>query len=122
MNGRIKVKLHSQSGETIAETLFALLISALALVMLAGAIGTAARIVTQSEDKMQEYYQEYNKLASPIDQGTSSKDSIIGFKNGENTVMLVNEKDAEGNIGIGVKYYINQVFASKPVVAYAKSN
>lgn len=121
MNGHLKAKLHSQSGETIAETLIALLISALALVMLAGAIGTAARIVTQSEDKMQAYYQEYNKLASPIDQSTTNV-LTIGFKNGANTVMLVNEKDAVGNIGIGVKYYNNQVFVSKPVVAYAKSN
>ena len=41
-------KLHSKAGETIAETLVALLISALALVMLAGALSAAAKVITTS--------------------------------------------------------------------------
>lgn len=110
MNGRCRAKLRSQSGETIAETLIALLISAFALVMLAGSIGTAARIITQSEDKMQEYYQEYNKLASPTSAG-----AFISFKIDEKTVRLADETES-----IGVQYYITPAFASTPVVAYAK--
>ena len=49
---RIKGKLSSHAGESIAETLFALLISSLALIMLAGAVSSAMRVVTGSKEKM----------------------------------------------------------------------
>ena len=41
---RIKKKTKSRAGETIAETLVAVLIIALAFVMLCGAVGAAARV------------------------------------------------------------------------------
>lgn len=50
-------KLRSKAGETIAETLIALLISALALMMLAGAIAAANRIITRSDEVMHNYYE-----------------------------------------------------------------
>ena len=52
----IKHKLHSQAGESIGETLIAVLISALALVILAGAIGAATRIITRSNAAVKEHY------------------------------------------------------------------
>ena len=52
----IKHKLFSEAGESIAETLVALLISSLALLMLAGAVTTATRVIGQSTDKMNAYY------------------------------------------------------------------
>ena len=73
MSKRIMKKLRDHSGETIAETLIALLVSALALVMLAGAIGTAARVVTTSERTMQAYYLANNNLATPGDSGGTKK-------------------------------------------------
>ena len=51
-------KLRSRAGESIGETLVALLISALALVMLAGAVSSAAGIVKQSNEAMGRYYAE----------------------------------------------------------------
>lgn len=48
-------RLRSKAGETIAETLIATLIAALALTMLAGAIGSAARIINTSRDAMKDY-------------------------------------------------------------------
>ena len=53
MRNRIFKKLSSQMGESIGETLVALLISALALVMLAGAVSSGMRIVTNSKEKME---------------------------------------------------------------------
>ena len=56
MKQKIAAKLRSCTGESIAETLIATLIAALALVMLAGAIGSAARIISDSNVAMNEYY------------------------------------------------------------------
>ena len=49
MKKRALRKLKSRSGETLAETLVSVLISALALVMLAGAIGAAKNIIANSD-------------------------------------------------------------------------
>jgi len=56
MRKTIQSKLKSCVGESIGETLIALLISALALIMLAGAISSASRIVTRNKASMEEYY------------------------------------------------------------------
>ena len=51
----IAAKLRGQLGESIAETLIALLISALALMMLAGAVSAAANVITKSRTSMNTY-------------------------------------------------------------------
>ena len=56
MRKKIQSKIRSRVGESIGETLIALLISALALLMLAGAISSAAKIVTRNKTAMEEYY------------------------------------------------------------------
>ena len=58
-----KKKLRGCKGESIGETLIALLISSLALLMLAGAVSSAANIVTTSKQKMVEYYTDANSTA-----------------------------------------------------------
>ena len=49
-------KLRDRAGESIAETLVGLLISALALLMLAGALTSASNIVNKSKTAMEDYY------------------------------------------------------------------
>lgn len=56
-------KLRDRAGESIAETLVGLLISALALLMLAGALTSASNIVNKSKTTMGEYYSEQNDAA-----------------------------------------------------------
>lgn len=111
-------KLRNQSGETIAETLLALLISALALVMLAGAIGTASRVVTTSEKTMQAYYLTNNDLATPgvsSDENHSDK-TVKGTATITISKVLVNETGGS----FSIHYAKNPVLSGKPVVAYAK--
>ena len=55
MKKKLMKKLGSKAGESIAETLVATLIAALALVMLAGAIGSASNIINGSRKAMQAY-------------------------------------------------------------------
>ena len=58
-------RLRSQVGESIAEVLVALLISAVGVAMLVGMIGVSTRIIDKSTEKMRE---EYNKTAvTPAD-------------------------------------------------------
>lgn len=99
---KLKHKLFNNTGETIAETLVALLISALALVMLAGAISSTAKMITTSDKKMGEYY---------------SKDATLVSQNGADnlTVSITGTDVRESRTA---KYAINDAFASKVVVAY----
>ena len=58
MKKNIMARLRGKAGETIAETLIATLIAALALTMLAGAVASAAKIVTKSKSTMDTYRTE----------------------------------------------------------------
>lgn len=59
---QVKRKLCSPAGETISEVLIALLISTLALMILAGMISATAGVVKTSSEKMETYYSENAKL------------------------------------------------------------
>ena len=117
MYRHLKQKLRSRAGETIAEPLVALWISALALVMLAGAISAGTRIIIQSENTMQAYYQENNTLATPGKgtDGTTTSPASISITDSESKPIKLDETG-----DISVKYSKNVVFGSKPVVAYVK--
>ena len=56
MMAKVTQKLKSSAGESIAEVLIALLISALALMMLAGMINAASNTVTTSREILEDYY------------------------------------------------------------------
>ena len=98
----VKRKLHDKAGETIAETLVALLISALALVMLAGAISSTAKVITTSDKKMGEYY---------------SKDAALASQSGSKN-MSVSIAGTDISETRTVRYAENDAFATKVVVAY----
>ncbi len=53
---KIKERITSQAGETIAEVLISLLIATVALMMLAMMISSTVSMVTRSKDRMDEYY------------------------------------------------------------------
>ncbi len=55
-------KLRSRSGESIGETLVALLISALALVMLAAAITSATGIINRSNTAIEQRYADTTSM------------------------------------------------------------
>lgn len=70
MKQKIAAKARSQAGETLAETLISLLVAALALVMLAGAVAAAGRIVDRSKTAMKDYYTADAKVAGRTGSGT----------------------------------------------------
>ena len=63
MKNMVQNKLKSNSGESIAEVLVAVLISAFALLILAGTVNTASNMITKSQESMKEFYLESNEKA-----------------------------------------------------------
>ena len=108
-------KRRAQAGETIAETLVALLISALALTMLAGSITSSAKLVQKSRDKLDAYYT------------SNEEDGVITMKSGGSagTVTIKEETtDVSNKLSdqtIGITYYINDEFTKTPVISYQKN-
>lgn len=108
MKDRITGKLKSRSGESIAETLVAVLIAAFGLLMLAGTINSASNLITNSKKKLSEYYEANNTLAS----GTS----------GTAVSVSINETTGAKTAWItsNVKVFENDELGSMTVVAYRK--
>ena len=119
MKSRVTQKLTSQTGESIGETLVALLISALALVMLAGAVSAGMRVVTSSKEKMDGYYMVNNAVvaretSAPTINGTAAS----GFGQGSLTVKIPNFLPAVQPMPTAA-YWKNEQLSGVPVIAYS---
>ena len=104
---KIVDKIKNNSGETIGETLVALLISSLALMMLAGAIATSSGIITRSSEKIDSYYE--------------ANENLVTMTSAEGPVELtIKESGTTGfSQTIKVKYGKNEILnSSSPVVAF----
>lgn len=118
-SNKVLRRLGSRSGETIAETLVALLIAALALVMLASAIYTGQHIIERSQDKYTEYYAANEQIVR------LQKDAGDSKTQKDTATIAVNTGDGSGDTGIltgqiftvNVDTITNNVF-KKPVTAY----
>ena len=96
-----KRKLRNRRGESIAETLVATLIAALALTMLAGSIAAASNMIKESRRNLKTYYDNSNNMAE-MSGGTSGTVSVSGKS-------------------IDVEYVENSAFKRIKVVAYKKA-
>lgn len=103
----IKSKLNSRSGETLAETLIAVLISALALVLLLSMITASSRLIQNGEAKMQEMYDGSKKIEqaeiTPYDATVKINDNALDGL-GEILVNVKLYKDADSSLS---KYEYN---------------
>ena len=91
-----KNRIKSSSGESIAETLVALLISSLALVMLAGAIATATRIVTRNREKLDQYYAA-NEYIAHLTGDIGSADTDYAEKKTSVKITISKEKSTDNS-------------------------
>ena len=121
MKKQISAKLNSRSGESIAEVLVALLISALALVMLASMITSSVDLVTKSRQTMDAYYRKNAVVAEQkigvqvLDDLNKAKSIQISLDGKSGSYGLV-KADEE----ISLSYFINDKNARYPVVSYKK--
>lgn len=116
---KIVEKLRKRGGETIAETLIALLIAALALTMLAGAISVSSSIVTKSRNTLRTYYE-------------TNERTVVGMKSATGQANITfasvsNPDDPDGSPDVtisldpeAVNYFTNDTFKKSPVIAYKK--
>ena len=107
----IRARLRSQAGESITETMVSVLIAALALVMLAGAVSTASHVVTDSKDKLDGYYAENEKIIKMSGDAVTADTPQINISCG-----------GENWGSVSVKYYINNTFSTDPVISYKKTS
>ena len=113
-----KKKLHSKSGESIAETLIALLVSSLALMMLAGAVTTAVQVIERSNAALDPYYKQNNLLEAESNSvGTLSVQISKEGNSVYDTSVRILDSTHE-NANLEVPYYINSTFSKHPVVSY----
>ena len=110
MKTKILSKLRQRAGESLTETLVALLIATFALMLLAGAISTTQRLVSQSEDAMSEYYTKNNAVALQSGGTDPATDTA--------TVTISGDLSGDLSAAYGVKLYTNDQFSKTPVIAY----
>ena len=108
MRNGIMKKLRANRGETLAETLMAALVSALALVMLAGAMSAARTTILKSEEKMSAYY---------------GADAAMVGRSGDGVEISVEIKSVDPTASVTqtfehVRLYSNGVFTNNVVYSY----
>ncbi len=117
MGKRLCKKLVNHKGETIAETLVALLISALALIMLAGSISTAKTIISSSQKRYTEYYTNDSKMIEEASAASTSATTLATV-----TVTVKESKDdTTAKLSLSpysVAYYGNDTLKTYPTVIY----
>lgn len=112
------------SGETLTETLVAVLIGSIAMSLLAGMISSSGNLITKSMKTMDEYYAGNNVLVSQEDvEGpdyvtvTEGMVTIREVKDGvESDIVKLNVGVNEVN----VTYYINNRIPRAAAVSYQK--
>ena len=110
---RVINKIRNCSGETIGETLVALLIGSLALTMLAGAVSSGARIIIRSREKMTEYYSDNNNITKE-DASVATGELTVSLKENSDTVYL-----KENQSDVTVLSYTNDTFEKNHVISYS---
>jgi hypothetical protein len=118
-------KLNNRRGETIAETLVALLISAIGMVLLASMIQSASRMIANSQEQVKLYMSEENRLVDQptADDGTHIEADATGIV----TIKSVSDTNTIGTPlkltdgsepTIEVDYYVNQHALGSDVKKY----
>ncbi len=114
-------RLREQKGESIAEVLVALLISAVALVMLASMINASARLVTDSRKKMAKYYAANEFLTKQVPvESISDDDQEKDLKQITKTGKVIIQDSAYLDYSMDVRYQVNPL--DDQIIAYWKSS
>ena len=112
MRNGIMKKLRANRGETLAETLMAALVSALALVMLAGAMSAARTTILKSEEKMSAYYGADAAMVGRSGDGVEISVEVKSKPDLENPTVSVTQ------IFNNISLYSNGVFTNNVVYSY----
>ncbi len=103
-------RISCNAGESISETLIALLVAALALTMFAGAISSSANVINKGRIKMDEYYDANESIVTMT--GTSQTGKTVTITDGSNFTQS----------GIDITYYTNDYLGNTSIVTYKKTS
>lgn len=104
--------LRSDKGETLVELLFSLLITSLAMVILATMIVASTKVIERGKVVIKEYAQAENDI---VQQGSPDAPGKVTFKvNGTGQKLSDYDSDTE----INVSYYVNEKLGRNKVITY----
>lgn len=113
---RMHHKLKSKKGESITEVLVALLISALAIVLLAGMVNASTNMILKSKNKMEKYANAENSVVER--NGNEPATGTVTFKIGENKIRLNDDNNGTTDNEVSVEYYTNDESVKYTVRSY----
>ena len=106
-------KLRSRAGESLTEVLAALLVSALALTMLAAMISSSGKMIQKSEDKMEDYIAADRALVQK--EGGTSDTVTASFSVDGNPMKLSDENEESF---FKVTCFQNTEFGGDGIISY----
>jgi competence protein ComGC len=109
---RIAARLKDKKGETLMELLFAMLISSLGMIILAGMIVASTNIIKRGNEVLKSYVTEENKIVA---QDTVKETGRATFKIGGTARNLT---DYDNSKQVSVSYYENDKIGGKQVGTY----
>ena len=121
-------RMRSKRGETLAETLVSILVSSVALILLATAIGSSVRIIVSSRDKMEEVYAAESaalkEVGNPSD-GYTPRNGTLKFST--STLFRMETSKSENEYDVSVYTVVNdsegkQLPVNEQVTLYVKGD
>ena len=110
-------RTRSRAGETLTETLVALLIAAIAITMLASMIMTSRSLIDSSKKLFEAYYAQNNVLSEHPSSGGTAATAALSDTSTSDAIQLV--YDSTGKTTVDVNVYENDKAPdSTPVTAY----
>lgn len=117
MMKKMRSRLRSQNGESISEVLVAVLVSMVALTMLALMITATTKMVIRSRTKMDEYVKGSNELVEKDGAALNGTASFYLVK--DETPILIRLTDTSED-AIPTRYYVNDSLGNVTVISYKK--
>ena len=122
MKKKRRNRLREQRGESISEVLIAVLISAIALTMLATMISATTRLVLRSKSQTEEYVEKNNQLVEKGDSDRSGEVIVELVRSGSTQKIRLTDDTNYGlddeNAVIPVQYYVNKNIGKVSVTSY----
>ena len=107
----------NKNGETLIETLAAVLLSSLAMLVLATMILTSSKMTDSSSKQLDKYYAANNTLSAGGDGDTEPKKGTVSLQDGGGDPLAFGPEE----VTVAVDCYENAEAGKVPVLSYKKS-
>lgn len=118
MMKKMRSRLRSQRGESITEVLFAVMISAIALTMLALMINATTKMVIHSRSTMEDYVSQNNGIVEKGSAGVPGTATFYIVNPDTSTTPILLTDDSV--VATPIRYYVNDSLGKVPVTSYKK--